>query len=128
MNLRSKILGLCLLGAVSCYGLSAQAQDLPPGISMQVVQNFPAESVPGAKMVREFLFIVQPGAKMENFDMGSAFHFCTAMMGEIKVIMGGKTTIRRQGDRWIERPGEVFTIINEGDVAYVDHTFEIVFE
>lgn len=125
MSLLLKTVGIGLLVAFAAQ--SAVAQELPPGVSYQVVQEFPASAVPGARLVQETLFVMQPGAKLEGYT-NDHLSLCIALYGSVKVVMGDKTIIRKAGDRWIEQPGETATFINEGDVAFVDQSFEIYWE
>ena len=120
------LLGLSLL--LSAFQFSVvQAQGLPPGVTVEVLKEYPASLIPGAKSIKQMLFVLQPGAKLENFSPPGV-HFCSAVVGEAKVVIGGKTIIRKAGTQWIEEKGVPFTITNEGNVPFVDMFFQVVFE
>jgi hypothetical protein len=124
MNARGKILGLCLLGAISAYALSANAQDMPAGFSMEVVKVHPASMVPGAAKITELLVIMEPGASAEFTPEGT--HYCTTLLGEATVVFAdGTTVIRKAGEIHIEEMGVSFTITNTGGTKFVDRMFEV---
>ncbi len=115
--------------AVALLAVPSQGRaQLPPGVSVQVVQEYPdpASLFPGAKSVQQVLFILQPGAKLEDFTPSSV-NVCSAVLGEAKVVIEGKTIIRKAGTMWIEKKGVPFTITNEGNVPFVDMFFKVVY-
>ncbi len=126
MKKLATLVGLSLL--LSAFQFSVvQAADLPPGVEVKVLKEYPASLVPGAKSIKQMLFVLQPGAKLENFKP-PGLHFCSAALGEAKVVVGGKTIIRKAGTQWVEEQGVPFTITNEGNVPFVDLFFQIVYK
>ncbi len=101
------------------------AQQLPPGVKLQVVKEFPASLVHGAKSIKQLLFTLEPGAKLDKFTPPGV-HFCNALAGEAKVVLQGKTIIRKAGQQWVEEKGVPFSIVNEGSVSFVDSFIQII--
>lgn len=127
MNVLVKIAGIGLLAAFTSHPLSVAAQELPSGVTYQVVQEFPASAAPGAKLVQETLFVMQPGTQLVDFK-NETLAFCIVLAGELKATKGDKTVTLKAGDTYILQPGEVYTLVNEGKVAFVDRAFEITYE
>ena len=125
MKKMAALFGLSLLLSAFQYSV-VQAAGLPPGVTVEVIKEHPASLFPGAKSIKQILFILQPGAKLENFSPPGV-HFCSAVLGEAKVEIGGKTIIRKAGTLWIEEKGVPFTITNEGDVPFVDMFFQVIY-
>ena len=126
MKKMAALFGLSLLLSAIQFSV-VQAAGLPPGVTVEVIKEYPASLIPGAKSITQKLFILQPGAKLENFTPPGV-HICTAIFGEAKVVIGGKTIIRKAGTLWIEEKGVPFTITNEGNVPFVDMFFQVVYE
>ncbi len=125
MKKMAALFGLSLL--LSAFQLSVvQAAELPPGVTVEVIKEHPASLFPGAKSIKQMLFILQPGAKLENF-VPPGLSFCSGVLGEAKVVIGGKTIIRKAGTQWIEKQGVPFTMTNEGNVPFVDLFFQSAF-
>lgn len=98
----------------------SKAQDLPEGITFEVVKEYPASSIPGAKSVKLMLATFAPGAKLENFT-NPTVNICTGLTGELRVVFPNKgTTMRRAGEQWIEEKGVTMSLYNDGDVTFVD--------
>ena len=119
-----------LLGMVLLFILfvpsGVLAQQLPPGVKLEVVKEYPPSIFPGAKSVKQIRFTLAPGAKLENF-APPGIHFCTGVRGEATVVVQGKTIVRKAGQQWIEEKGMPFTITNNGTVPFVDDFFQVVY-
>ena len=50
------------------------------------------------------------------------------MLGQVTVTMGGMTVVRRARDQWTEPKGLAMFLKNNGNVPYVDKTFEIYYD
>jgi quercetin dioxygenase-like cupin family protein len=118
-----------MLGALLLVLMMPQqswSQGLPPGVTLDVVKEFPASMVPGAKSIKQLLFTLQPGAKLENF-APPGVHYCTALAGEARVVLGNKTLRYRTGDVWLEEKGVAFSVYNDGKVTFVDSFIEVIY-
>ena len=121
----------CLIGAAMLLAMLTAApissQQLPPGVTVQVVKQFAPSFFPGAKSVTQVLFMLEPGAKLEDFSP-PGISICTGLAGEAKATFkDGTTVIRKAGTQWIEARGVPFTIVNEGKVTFVDSFIQIVY-
>ncbi len=121
----------CLIGATMLLAMLTAApissQQLPPGVTVQVVKQFPPSVFPGAKSVTQLLFMLEPGARLDNFSP-PGLHICNGLAGAAKVTFkDGRTVIRKAGDQWIEEKGVPFSMVNEGKVTFVDSFFQIVY-
>jgi len=126
MKLHMKFIAL---GLLVCLGgvPQALAEELAPGITYEVLKEHDASLIPGATKIIESIFIMQPGTSIEFPPMPS-MNICTSMLGQVTVTMGDKTVVRRAGDQWTEPKGAVMALHNDGNVPYVDKTFEIFYE
>jgi len=126
MKLRMKFIAL---GLLVCLGgvPQALAEEIAPGITYEVLKEHDASLLPGVSKIVESIFIMQPGTKMD-FPASPSMNICTSMLGEITVTMGGETIIRRAGDQWTEPKGLAMFLKNNGNVPYVDKTFEIYYD
>lgn len=126
MKLRMKFITLGLL--VSLGGVpQALAEEIAPGITYEVLKEHDASLLPGVTKIVESIFIMQPGTKID-FPASPSTNICTSMLGQVTVVMGGKTVMRRAGDQWTEPKGASMALHNTGNVPYVDKTFEIFYE
>ena len=126
MKLRMKFITLGLL--VSLGGVpQALAEEIAPGITYEVLKEHDASLLPGVTKIVESIFIMQPGTKID-FPASPSTNICTSMLGQVTVVMGGKTVMRRAGDQWTEPKGATMALHNTGNVPYVDKTFEIFYE
>ncbi len=126
MELRLKFITLGLL--VSLGGVpQALAEEIAPGITYEVLKEHDASLLPGVTKIVESIFIMQPGTKID-FPASPSTNICTSMLGQVTVVMGGKTVMRRAGDHWTEPKGASMALHNTGNVPYVDKTFEIFYE
>ena len=121
----------CLIGATMLLAMLTAApissQDLPPGATLQVVEQFSPSVLPGAKSVTQLLFTLEPGARLDNFSP-PGLHICNGLVGEAKVTFkDGTTVIRKAGNTWIEEKGVPFSMVNEGQVTFVDYFVQIVY-
>ena len=68
MKGRIPVLLVVLMWAMMLMGMAitAQAQDLPEGVSVKVLAEFPSDK-PGLEKIRLLEFRMAPGAKWENF-------------------------------------------------------------
>ncbi len=118
------------LGLLACLGgvPQALAEELAPGITYEVLKEHDASLIPGATQIIESIFIMQPGTSIDFPDGSPSMNFCTSMLGQVTITMGGKTVVRRAGDQWTEPKGMPMALKNNGNVPYVDKTFEIYYE
>ncbi len=127
MNLRMNIIALGLLAYLG--GLpQALAEEIAPGITYEVLKEHDASLIPGATKIIESIFIMQPGTSIDFPDGSPSMNICTAMFGQVTVTMGSETVVRRAGDQWTEPKGMAMALKNNGNVPYVDKTFEIYYE
>ena len=126
MKLRMKFV---VVGLLVCLGgvPQALAEEIAPGITYEVLKEHDASLLPGVTKIVESIFIMQPGTKID-FPASPSTNICTSMLGQVTVVMGGKTVIRRAGDQWTEPKGASMALHNTGNVPYVDKTFEIFYE
>ena len=120
-----------LIGATMLLAMLTAApissQQLPPGVKVQVVKQFSPSFFPGAKSVTQILFMLDPGARLDDFSP-PGISVCNGLAGEAKVTFkDGKTVIRKAGTQWLEEKGVPFSIVNEGKVTFVDSFFQIVY-
>jgi len=87
-----------------------------------------ASLIPGVTKIIESIFIMQPGTSIDFPDGSPSTNICTSMLGQVTVTMGDETVVRRAGDQWTEPKGMPMALQNDGNVPYVDKTFEIFYE
>ena len=127
MKLRMKIITLGLLAYLG--GLpQALAEEIAPGITYEVLKEHDASLIPGVTKIIESIFIMQPGTSIDFPDGSPSTNICTSMLGQVTVTMGSMTVVRRAGDQWTEPKGMAMSLKNNGNVPYVDKTFEIFFD
>ena len=127
MKLRMKIIALGLLAYLG--GLpQALAEELAPGITYEVLKEHDASLIPGATKIIESIFVMQPGTSIDFPDGSPSMNICTAMLGQVTVTMGTMTVVRRAGDQWTEPKGMAMALKNNGNVPFVDKTFEIYYD
>ncbi len=127
MNVRMNIIVLGLLAYLG--GLpQALAEELAPGITYEVLKEHDASLIPGATKIIESIFIMQPGTSIDFPDGSPSMNICTAMLGQVTVTMGTMTVVRRAGDQWTEPKGMAMALKNNGNVPFVDKTFEIYYD
>jgi len=119
------LLGVALLATIFVSS-GLLAQQLPPGVKMEVLKEYPPSVFPGAKSVKRLRFTLAPGAKVENF-VPPGIHFCMAAQGEATVVVQGKTVVRKAGQQWIEEKGVPFSMVNNGTVPFVDEFFQVIY-
>ncbi len=127
MKLLMRIFTIGLLGCLTILP-QAFAEEIAPGITYEVLKEHDASLFPGATKVIESIFIIQPGASIDFPDGSPSTNICTSMFGQVTVTMGGKTVVRRAGDQWTEPKGLAMFLKNNGNVPYVDKTFEIYYD
>ncbi len=127
MKLRMRIV---VLGLLACFGgvPQALAEELAPGITYEVLKEHDASLIPGVTKIIESIFIMQPGTSIDFPDGSPSMNICTSMLGQVTVTMGGETVVRRAGDQWTEPKGLPMALVNNGNVPYVDKTFEIFYD
>ena len=127
MKPHMRIVAIVLLG---CLGgvPQALAEELAPGITYEVLKEHDASLIPGVTKIIESIFIMQPGTSIDFPDGSPSTNICTSMLGQVTVTMGGETVVRRAGDQWTEPKGMAMALKNNGNVPYVDKTFEIYYE
>ncbi len=127
MKLHLRIIAIVVL---ACLGgvPQALAEELAPGITYEVLKEHDASLIPGVTKIIESIFIMQPGTSIDFPDGSPSMNICTAAFGQVTVTMGGETVVRRAGDQWTEPKGMAMALKNNGNVPYVDKTFEIYFE
>ena len=118
------------IGLLACLGGVPQAfaEEIAPGISYEILKEHDAALLPGVTKIVESIFIIQPGASIDFPDGSPSMNICTAMLGEVTVTMGGVTVVRRAGDQWTEPKGMAMFLKNNGNVPYVDKTFEFFYD
>ncbi len=118
------------IGLLACLGGVPQAfaEEIAPGISYEILKEHDASLLPGVTKIVESIFIIQPGASIDFPDGSPSMNICTAMLGEVTVTMGGVTVVRRAGDQWTEPKGMAMFLKNNGNVPYVDKTFEFFYD
>ena len=118
------------LGLLVCLGgvPQALAEEIAPGITYEVLKEHDASLLPGVSKIIESIFIMQPGTKIDFPDGSPSMNICTSMLGQVTVTMGGMTVVRRAGDQWTEPKGLAMFLKNNGNVPYVDKTFEIYYD
>ena len=116
------ILGLSL----APVGWQASAQQLPPGVTMEVLADYGSPGIPGVAKIRLMRLTMDPGTKLENVPVNTT-NYCETASGTITaVIENGPTLILGPGSRWTEPKGLVYTVLrNDGDVPFVDVFIEI---
>jgi hypothetical protein len=118
-SVASSAIGLGVLFALGGLVDPAAGQGSPPGVHHETVAEYPSAD-PGIEKVVIKRFILDPGAKEENFTPDLDNH-CTAGQGEAMVVAkDGTKYMHKAGDVWIERKGETQSIYNNGKVPYVD--------
>ena len=125
MRIVAIVLLACFVGAPQAL---AEAEEVAPGITYEVLKEHDPSLIPGATKIIESIFIMQPGTSIDFPDGFPSMNFCTAMLGQAKVTMGDMTVVRRAGDQWTEPKGLAMALENTGNVPYVDKTFEIYYE
>lgn len=101
-----------------------QAQQLPPGVKVEVLGDSPS-TIPGIEKIVRKRFTLAPGAKLENFTPANT-QLCTGTRGQATVVKGDKKSVHKAGQSWVEEKGVTFTIENTGKVPFVDMFFELV--
>ena len=126
MQFLLSVMVLTLGLSLAPVGGQALAQELPPGVTVEVLADYGSPGIPGVANVRLIRFTMEPGAKIENFTVGTT-NYCDASKGEITaVIENGPTLILGAGSRWVEPKGLVYKLLrNDGDVPFVDLIIEI---
>ncbi len=127
MKLLMRIFTIGLLGCLTILP-QAFAEEIAPGITYEVLKEHDASLFPGATKVIESIFIIQPGASIDFPDGSPSTNICTSMFDQVTVTMGGMTVVRRAGDQWTEPKGLAMFLKNNGNVPYVDKTFEIYYD
>lgn len=102
----------------------AQAQQLPPGVKVEVLGES-ASTIPGIEKVVMKRFTLAPGAKLENFTPANS-QLCTGTRGQATATIGDKKIVRKAGQAWVEEKGVAFSVENTGKVPFVDTFFELV--
>ena len=127
MKLLMRIFTIGLLGCLTILP-QAFAEEIAPGITYEVLKEHDASLIPGATKIVESIFIMQPGTSIDFPDGSPSMNICTSMFGQVTVTMGSKTVVRRAGDQWTEPKGLAMFLKNNGNVPYVDKTFEIFYD
>ncbi len=127
MKLFMRIFTIGLLGCLTILP-QAFAEEIAPGITYEVLKEHDASLIPGATKIVESIFIMQPGTSIDFADGSPSMNICTSMLGQVTVTMGSKTVVRRAGDQWTEPKGMAMFLKNNGNVPYVDKTFEIFYD
>ncbi len=127
MKLLMRIFTIGLLGCLTIVP-QAFAEEIAPGITYEVLKEHDASLIPGATKIVESIFIMQPGTSIDFADGSPSMNICTSMFGQVTVTMGSKTVVRRAGDQWTEPKGMAMFLKNNGNVPYVDKTFEIYYD
>ena len=127
MKLLMRIFTIGLLGCLTILP-QAFAEEIAPGITYEVLKEHDASLIPGATKIVESIFIMQPGTSIDFADGSPSMNICTSMLGQVTVKMGSKTVVRRAGDQWTEPKGMAMFLTNNGNVPYVDKTFEIYYD
>ncbi len=127
MKLLMRIFTIGLLGCLTILP-QAFAEEIAPGITYEVLKEHDASLIPGATKIVESIFIMQPGTSIDFADGSPSMNICTSMFGQVTVTMGGMTVVRRAGDQWTEPKGLAMFLKNNGNVPYVDKTFEIYYD
>jgi len=127
MKLLMRIFTIGLLGCLTILP-QAFAEEIAPGITYEVLKEHDASLIPGATKIVESIFIMQPGTSIDFADGSPSMNICTSMFGQVTVTMGSKTVVRRAGDQWTEPKGLAMFLKNNGNVPYVDKTFEIYYD
>ena len=127
MKLLMRIFTIGLLGCLTILP-QAFAEEIAPGITYEVLKEHDASLIPGATKIVESIFIMQPGTSIDFADGSPSMNICTSMLGQVTVKMGSKTVVRRAGDQWTEPKGMAMFLKNNGNVPYVDKTFEIYYD
>ena len=127
MKLLMRIFTIGLLGCLAILP-QAFAEEIAPGITYEVLKEHDASLIPGATKIVESIFIMQPGTSIDFADGSPSMNICTSMFGQVTVTMGDMTVVRRAGDQWTEPKGLAMFLKNNGNVPYVDKTFEIYYD
>ena len=127
MKLLMRIFTIGLLGCLTILP-QAFAEEIAPGITYEVLKEHDASLIPGATKIVESIFIMQPGTSIDFADGSPSMNICTSMFGQVTVTMGSMTVVRRAGDQWTEPKGMAMFLKNNGNVPYVDKTFEIYYD
>ncbi len=127
MKLFMRIFTIGLLGCLTILP-QAFAEEIAPGITYEVLKEHDASLIPGATKIVESIFIMQPGTSIDFADGSPSMNICTSMFGQVTVTMGDMTVVRRAGDQWTEPKGMAMFLKNNGNVPYVDKTFEIYYD
>lgn len=117
--------GMLVALSLSLFPVQLHAQALPPGVTFELVKEYPASMMAGAKSINQFLYTLAPGAKHENITIEGT-NFCRALAGEIRAVdKDGHTMKVRAGDVWVEPKGMTMSIYNDGKVTFVDSFIEV---
>jgi hypothetical protein len=98
-----------------------QAAELPEGVSIEVIAEYPSMT-PGVEKILFRRIVIKPGASWSL--TVPAQSVCQGTKGEAKLVdhTSGKTYNFKTGDRWFTEPGHEVTLSNPGTVDH-EHLF-----
>ena len=101
------------------FPVQAWAAGLPEGVTVDVVATY-ASAIPGVEKVELKKVTLAPGAKLENFPLGTV-DFCNSTQGIIRVTdeTDGTTNIYAPGSRWQPIMGHTASISNPGTETHI---------
>ena len=100
---------------------TGQAANLPEGVSLDVLAEYPSKT-PGVEKVLFRKLVLKPGASWSL--TVPAQSLCQATKGELEVAdhTSGDSLVFNVGDRWDTSPGHEVTLTNRGAVDH-EHLF-----
>ena len=100
---------------------TGQAQELPEGVSIDVIVEYPSMTQ-GVEKILFRKMTLKPGASLSL--TVPAQSVCQGTMGEILVVnhTTGDDVTFKAGDRWVTTPGHEVTLSNPGSVDH-EHLF-----
>jgi len=81
--------------------------------------------IPGFAKIRLREVTWQPGASQGERPMPNAM-VCECTAGSFETIVDGKTIVRKKGDIWTCKPGQVISDINKGKTVAVMRVFDLL--
>lgn len=97
-----------VLGPVS----STHGESKKKPVRFQVLKTFKTD-LPGIEKAQLIHFEMDPGAEVKNFKVVSEVLWVTA--GTFTYGYGGKTVVRKKGERWYHDAGTVIDVSNKGN-------------
>ncbi len=99
-----------VLSGVLGLDSSAKAEPKKNPVRFKVLASFPTD-LPGVEKAQFIHFEMDPGAEVKNFKVVSEILWVTE--GTFIYGYGGKTVVRKKGERWYHDAGTVLDVSNK---------------